>query len=95
MRRCSCWPCTWGACGGLLDEESCRRLAQELLSIPAKLEAVLSHDAIYEELAKKYFRASDFLFLGRGIHFPIALEGALKLKEISYIHAEGLSRRAR
>ena len=73
----------------VLDEDACRRLTQELLGIPAKLEAVLSHDAIYEELAKKYFRADDFLFLGRGIHFPIALEGALKLKEISYIHAEG------
>ena len=45
--------------------------------------------SIYDELAKKLFRATDFLFLGRGIHFPIALEGALKLKEISYIHAEG------
>src|SRR5882724_6074052 len=44
---------------------------------------------MYEELGRKLFRATDFLFLGRGIHFPIALEGALKLKEISYIHAEG------
>jgi glutamine---fructose-6-phosphate transaminase (isomerizing) len=78
-----------GRVRGTLDVESCRRQAQELLSLPAKLEAVLSHDAIYEELAKKYFKASDFLFLGRGINFPIALEGALKLKEISYIHAEG------
>ena len=78
-----------GRVRGTLDEENCRRQAQELLSIPAKLEAVLSHDPIYEELAKKYFRAAEFLFLGRGIHFPIALEGALKLKEISYIHAEG------
>jgi glucosamine--fructose-6-phosphate aminotransferase (isomerizing) len=43
----------------------------------------------YEELARKLFRATDFLYLGRGVHFPIALEGALKLKEISYIHAEG------
>jgi len=72
-----------------LDEDTCRRLAQELLAVPAKLETVLSREAIYEELTKKYFRAVDFLFLGRGIHFPIALEGALKLKEISYIHAEG------
>jgi glucosamine--fructose-6-phosphate aminotransferase (isomerizing) len=78
-----------GRVRGTLDEENCRRQAQELLSIPAKLEAVLAHDPIYEELAKKYFRAAEFLFLGRGIHFPIALEGALKLKEISYIHAEG------
>jgi glucosamine--fructose-6-phosphate aminotransferase (isomerizing) len=44
---------------------------------------------MYEGLARKLFRATDFLFLGRGVHFPIALEGALKLKEISYIHAEG------
>ena len=50
---------------------------------------MLRRDAIYEELAKMLFRATDFLYLGRGIHFPIALEGALKLKEISYIHAEG------
>ena len=42
-----------------------------------------------EELAKRYHRARDFLYLGRGIHYPIALEGALKMKEISYIHAEG------
>jgi glucosamine--fructose-6-phosphate aminotransferase (isomerizing) len=64
-------------------------LAQELLRVPGKLECVLSNDAQYEDLAKSLSRASDFLFLGRGIHFPIALEGALKLKEISYIHAEG------
>ena len=49
----------------------------------------MSHDPMYEELGRKLFRATDFLFLGRGVHFPIALEGALKLKEISYIHAEG------
>ena len=53
------------------------------------MEEILRHDGIYEDLAKTLFRASDFLYLGRGIHFPIALEGALKLKEISYIHAEG------
>ena len=62
---------------------------QELVKLPGKLETVLSHEGIYDELVKKLFRATDFLFLGRGIHFPIALEGALKLKEISYIHAEG------
>ena len=72
-----------------LDESTSRCLVQELLHIPGKLETVLSHDAMYEELARKLFRATDFLFLGRGVHFPIALEGALKLKEISYIHAEG------
>jgi glucosamine--fructose-6-phosphate aminotransferase (isomerizing) len=62
---------------------------QELLHIPGKLEAVLSHDPVYEALGRELHRATDFLFLGRGVHFPIALEGALKLKEISYIHAEG------
>jgi glucosamine--fructose-6-phosphate aminotransferase (isomerizing) len=72
-----------------LDESASRCLVQELLRLPGKLETVLSHDAMYEELGRKLFRATDFLFLGRGIHFPIALEGALKLKEISYIHAEG------
>src|SRR6266850_7402423 len=72
-----------------LDESTSRCLVQELLRIPGKLETVLSNDPLYEELARKLFRATDFLFLGRGVHFPIALEGALKLKEISYIHAEG------
>jgi glucosamine--fructose-6-phosphate aminotransferase (isomerizing) len=72
-----------------LDAAASRYLVQELCRLPGKLETVLSRDALYEELAHKLFRSSDFLFLGRGIHFPIALEGALKLKEISYIHAEG------
>src|SRR5271166_1691640 len=68
-------------------ESSC--LVQELVKLPGKLETILGHDDIYDELVKHLFRSTDFLFLGRGIHFPIALEGALKLKEISYIHAEG------
>jgi glucosamine--fructose-6-phosphate aminotransferase (isomerizing) len=72
-----------------LSQEESLKLVQELVRIPGKLETILSHGAIYEELEKKLSRATDFLFLGRGIHFPIALEGALKLKEISYIHAEG------
>src|SRR3979411_773716 len=50
---------------------------------------MLRRDNMYDDLHKTLFRSSDLLFLGRGIHFPIALEGALKLKEISYIHAEG------
>ena len=62
---------------------------QELTRIPAKLETILTHDEACDELAKRYQKVHDFLFLGRGIHYPIALEGALKLKEISYIHAEG------
>jgi len=72
-----------------LTPEQSGCLVQELVKLPGKLEAVLSHEGIYDELVKKLFRATDFLFLGRGIHFPMALEGALKLKEISYIHAEG------
>ncbi|MEK7406945.1 MAG: glutamine--fructose-6-phosphate transaminase (isomerizing) [Acidobacteriota bacterium] len=72
-----------------LGEEESRSRVQELLRLPHKLETVLSRDSHYEELARRLFRATDFLFLGRGVHFPIALEGALKLKEISYIHAEG------
>jgi glucosamine--fructose-6-phosphate aminotransferase (isomerizing) len=66
-----------------------RCLAQDLLRIPDDITTVLSRGPLYEELGRKLFHSTDFLFLGRGIHFPIALEGALKLKEISYIHAEG------
>jgi glucosamine--fructose-6-phosphate aminotransferase (isomerizing) len=72
-----------------LDESTSRGLMQELVRIPGKLETVLSRDPVYEALGRDLHRSTDFLFLGRGVHFPIALEGALKLKEISYIHAEG------
>ena len=78
-----------GQIRGRLDEETSRNFVHELIRIPGKLETILGNDAIYEELGRKLFRATDFLYLGRGVHFPIALEGALKLKEISYIHAEG------
>jgi glucosamine--fructose-6-phosphate aminotransferase (isomerizing) len=64
-------------------------LVDQLLKLPAVIEDVLRRDAIYEDLTKVLFRSTDFLYLGRGIHFPSALEGALKLKEISDIHAEG------
>ncbi|MCU1291379.1 MAG: glutamine--fructose-6-phosphate transaminase [Bryobacterales bacterium] len=74
--------------GTLNSKQSCG-MVEELALIPGKLEQVLSNTEVYEELVKHLFRAQDFLYLGRGIHFPIALEGALKLKEISYIHAEG------
>ncbi len=74
--------------GKLSDEESLK-LMQEAAQLPGKLERILSNDDIYPELVKKLHTAKDFLYLGRGIHFPMALEGALKLKEISYIHAEG------
>jgi glutamine---fructose-6-phosphate transaminase (isomerizing) len=78
-----------GQANGSLDESASRCLVQELLHIPGKLETILQNDSVYEALGRELHRAHDFLFLGRGVHFPIALEGALKLKEISYIHAEG------
>ena len=75
--------------GTIADAESLR-LVTELSLLPGKIEAILrTVDSECEQLAKLYSGAQDFLFLGRGIHYPIALEGALKLKEISYIHAEG------
>ncbi|HLV89348.1 MAG TPA: glutamine--fructose-6-phosphate transaminase (isomerizing) [Candidatus Sulfotelmatobacter sp.] len=74
---------------GVMTGEQARSAMLELTSIPAKLESILTHDEACDELAKYYQKVHDFLFLGRGIHYPIALEGALKLKEISYIHAEG------
>lgn len=74
-----------------LAPASAVKLMQEFTRIPHKMEMVLQADAagFYENLARQFFRYTDFLYLGRGIHYPIALEGALKLKEISYIHAEG------
>jgi glutamine---fructose-6-phosphate transaminase (isomerizing) len=78
-----------GQARGTLPEADSISLVQELMLLPGKLEHVLQQDAHIEELARKLYRATDFLFLGRGVHFPIALEGALKLKEVSYIHAEG------
>ena len=74
---------------GTMSGEQARAAMQELTRIPAKLETILTHDEACDDLAKRYQKVHDFLFLGRGIHYPIALEGALKLKEISYIHAEG------
>jgi len=74
---------------GALTPDQARKAVHELTCIPGKLEHLLTHEEQTEELAREYGRSQDFLFLGRGIHYPIALEGALKLKEISYIHAEG------
>ncbi len=79
-----------GQLRGRLNPERSVQLIEELSRVPGKIEEVLrSRSAQCEELAKDFSNARDFLYLGRGIHFPIALEGALKLKEISYIHAEG------
>lgn len=78
-----------GQVRGTLSEEKARYHAQELAELPVKLEHLLNNSDSIEELSKEFFRSTDFLYLGRGINFPVALEGALKLKEISYIHAEG------
>ncbi len=80
-----------GEVRGALTGDAAKNLLQEFITIPHKIETILQADrsGFYENLARQFFRCSDFLYLGRGIHYPIALEGALKLKEISYIHAEG------
>jgi len=78
-----------GQVRGSVPEEQAAALAQELLGVPALLEKVLSDEGRYTELADALVDSSGFLYLGRGIHYPIALEGALKMKELSYIHAEG------
>ncbi|MFQ5876473.1 MAG: glutamine--fructose-6-phosphate transaminase (isomerizing) [Acidobacteriota bacterium] len=78
-----------GLIRGTLPPDECRRQIEALLRIPNQVEQALALDAKVEEIAKDFYRAGDFLYLGRGINYPIALEGALKLKEISYIHAEG------
>ena len=74
---------------GTLKPETTNKKNKKHEHIPSKLEHILAGNDKYDELVKDLFRAQDFLYLGRGIHFPIALEGALKLKENSYIHAEG------
>jgi glucosamine--fructose-6-phosphate aminotransferase (isomerizing) len=78
-----------GQVRGVLGVEEAKHHAQQLAELPVKIEHLLNGSDEIEELAKEFFRSTDFLYLGRGINFPIALEGALKLKEISYIHAEG------
>jgi glucosamine--fructose-6-phosphate aminotransferase (isomerizing) len=75
-------------CRKLSTDDVKRRLA-DLVHIPTLVERCLELDQHIEQIAKVYFKATDFLYLGRGPNFPVALEGALKLKEISYIHAEG------
>ena len=74
---------------GSVTRETAKELIQELVRLPKKIETALSDEPKIEAIAKRYFHLRDFLYLGRGISYPVALEGALKLKEISYIHAEG------
>ncbi len=79
----------FGALRRTLSSDDVKKKLADLVHVPALIERCLEENARIEQIAKRYFKASDFLYLGRGPNFPIALEGALKLKEISYIHAEG------
>ncbi|MDI1242659.1 MAG: glutamine--fructose-6-phosphate transaminase (isomerizing) [bacterium] len=78
-----------GELRGTISGDEGKKLAQDLAELPLKIEHLLNDADSIEDLSKEFFRVQDFLYLGRGINFPVALEGALKLKEISYIHAEG------
>jgi glucosamine--fructose-6-phosphate aminotransferase (isomerizing) len=78
-----------GFAKGTITEERYLQLMLDLEAVPEKVQAILQDTSNIERIANKYKDATDFLFLGRGYNFPVALEGALKLKEISYIHAEG------
>ena len=78
-----------GAARGTVKEHDMQTYLADLIHLPNLLSAALSFDRQIEKMARKYGRSNDFLFLGRGILYPVALEGALKLKEISYVHAEG------
>ncbi|PKN00854.1 MAG: glutamine--fructose-6-phosphate transaminase (isomerizing) [Elusimicrobia bacterium HGW-Elusimicrobia-1] len=79
----------WAVKRKALPREEIKRMSLELWDAPVRMAAALKDSASIEKLAKKFFHAKDFLYLGRNVNYPIALEGALKLKEISYIHAEG------
>jgi glucosamine--fructose-6-phosphate aminotransferase (isomerizing) len=78
-----------GNARGTISEDLSKELLADLLRLPGNVEEALKADENIKDIAKDYFKVTDFLYLGRGINYPIALEGALKLKEISYIHAEG------
>ena len=78
-----------GQIRGSLTPEEFGRVAEELEKLPKSIETLLQSEKAIQKIAKSYHEASNFLYLGRGYNFPVALEGALKLKEISYIHAEG------
>jgi len=78
-----------GQVRGKLPKVERKQFIRELLDLPAKVETVLKSAGACEQLADTYHKFDDFLFLGRAVHYPVAMDGALKLKEVSYIHAEG------
>ncbi len=79
----------FGKMRGALPDKDRKKIVTALVRIPLQMEEILNREGEIKTLAKKYFHHRDFLYLGRGVQYPLALEGALKLKEISYIHAEG------
>jgi glucosamine--fructose-6-phosphate aminotransferase (isomerizing) len=78
-----------GRVRGAVDRATGQAHLQELLAVPRLIETALGQEEALADLARRLFQHRDFLYLGRGLHYPIALEGALKMKELSYIHAEG------
>ncbi|HEX6322788.1 MAG TPA: SIS domain-containing protein, partial [Vicinamibacterales bacterium] len=78
-----------GRVRGTIDAKAAGAHIDAISQLPRLLEQTLKTEALVEEIARRFYQRTDFLYLGRGINYPIALEGALKLKEISYIHAEG------
>jgi glucosamine--fructose-6-phosphate aminotransferase (isomerizing) len=80
---------SFGQRKGTIDQEASLRLGGELAGLSQKCEQVLEYVGVMESIARKFYQVHDMIFVGRGVNYPIALEGALKMKEISYIHAEG------
>ncbi|MDO9099736.1 MAG: glutamine--fructose-6-phosphate transaminase (isomerizing) [Caldisericota bacterium] len=80
---------SFGQRKGTIDQEASLRLGGELAGLSQKCEQVLEYVGVMEAIARKFYQVHDMIFVGRGVNYPIALEGALKMKEISYIHAEG------
>ncbi len=78
-----------GQVRGKLGKDQRRHFLRELLEVPDKLNTVLNCAQHCEQLAETYLKFDDFLFMGRAVHYPVAMDGALKLKEVSYVHAEG------
>ena len=77
------------ACAGPWRRRRARELIEAIAHVPVLVEHALKSDSRIQSIAKRFYRSTNFLYLGRGVNYPIALEGALKLKEVSYIHAEG------
>ncbi len=85
----TCWAFAWRRSAATLSAEASKPHVDALLQLPLLLEQTLKLAPQVAEVAARFHNRTDFLYLGRGLNYPIALEGALKLKEISYIHAEG------